>query len=168
MCLGVLKVPFSWVFMATQGCSVVFMATHGCSWGLISTHVQPWVAMNTHMTLMNSHEHSWAWCLGDMNTTDQPWVAINTYEYGTLAPWALINTQECDIMVQWALLRTHGTISPYSWVLMSAPECSYGLMHFHECSWVLKYSIKYLLKNVNFKNEHPAVSLQYLSPEFTK
>ena len=155
MCLGVRKVPFSWVFMATQGCSVVFMATHGCSWGLISTHVQPWVAMNTHMTLMNSHEHSWAWCLGDMNTTDQPWVAINTYEYGTLAPWALINTQECDIMVQWALLRTHGTISPYSWVLLSAHMGLCTFMSAHECSsTVLNIYWKMLILRMN--------TLQYL------
>ena len=70
-----------------------------------------------------------------MNTTEQPWVPMNSHEHDTLAPWALISTHEHNIMVRWALMRTHGTISPYSWMLLSASECFWVIMNAHESSF---------------------------------
>ena len=99
------KVPYSWVFMATQGCSVVLMAprtnAHECLRLVISTIYWSWV-------LLSPHKQPWA----AMITTEQPWVAMNTHEHRTLAPWALIGPHEHNIMVQWALMRTYGIISP--------------------------------------------------------
>ena len=124
------------------------MRAHKHSLQMYGTNDQPWAIMimepwfyEHYWVALSSHKHSWAW----------PFGTLSAHKYS----WAWYH----------GAMRTHGTISSYFWVLLSASECSWALIHFHECSWVLKYLIKQLLKNVNFKNEYLAVFLQYLGPE---
>ena len=104
---------------SVNGYSWLFMRADKHSWLMYGTNYQPWALMimvplchEHYWAALSIHEHSWAWHFGTLSAHKHSWALL---------------------MVGWALLRTHGTISPYSWVLLSAPECWCTFISAHEC-----------------------------------
>ena len=136
-----LMVPCSWLLMNPyEGSWVLWHHANECWWLFIIAHECSWVSMNTHKfgskhqeyssPLMSAHGHF----LVFISTHDRSWALMSRVPWHHYRSYGLMNIHEHWVMEPWVFRRSYRAIAPYSWVLMSAIECSWAGTH--ECLFV--------------------------------